>query len=140
MKVRTDIERIEELLKYLKISRNALGVSIGESNGSKFNHIMSGRNGISEKLSKKIVDTYPEINYEWLMTGIGSMIKSDKDDNFIDTLKGDNINVDIIVDAILLNQDKFENNPRFKKYLQNFSNKAIIEYQEKLIAKYNNEK
>lgn len=73
----TDKERIELLIKQLKTNKNALGVSIGESGGAKFSHIISGRNKITDKLARKIVDTYPDISYEWLLYGYGNIITTD---------------------------------------------------------------
>ena len=137
-----DKYRIEALLNHLKLSRNALGVAIGDTNGSKFNHIISGRNGISEKLAKKITDIYPEINYDWLTEGKGEMLVVKKEKNQIDndnepvlvkTITGEKINIDIIIDTVLINQEDFELNKRFRKYLDSVRNKAIIEYQEKLL-------
>ncbi|MCD8435657.1 hypothetical protein [Tenacibaculum dicentrarchi] len=134
MNIKTDKERIEFLLDYLKLSRNALGVSIGETNGSKFNHIVSGRNGISENLARKITNKFPEINYKWLLNGIGEATNLRKD--YISYSDDNKIDVDVIVDVILSNEDKFNENIRFKKYLESLKNKAIIEYQERLISDY----
>ncbi|PKH49514.1 hypothetical protein CXF68_01890 [Tenacibaculum sp. Bg11-29] len=141
MNIKTDKERIEFLLNYLKLSRNALGVAIGEANGSKFNHIIGGRNGISENLAKKITETFTEISYEWLVNGLGEAIvnvekETNEDLNYISYSKGNKIDVDVIVDTILLNEEKFNRNPRYKKYLESIEDKAIIKYQEKLILEY----
>jgi len=143
MDTKKDKKRIEELLAYLRLSRNALGIAIGESNGAKFNHIISGRNGISENLASKICDKYPEISYDWLLNGVGLMItkgetNENKEKNIISLGSDDSINVDVIVDAVLLNQEKFETNKRFLKYLESVKDKAIIEYQEKLLLAYQN--
>ncbi|CAL2108219.1 conserved hypothetical protein [Tenacibaculum sp. 190524A02b] len=141
-----DKDRIQELLTHLKLSRNALGVAIGDKNGTRFNYIIKGRNGISENIAKKIVETFPEINYEWLKYGVGDMLlkttdlKKDKDLNYIRTASGELIDIDVIVDSILLNQEKFENNPRFKRYLKTIKDQGIISYQEKLLMEYKSKK
>lgn len=70
-------ERIEALLSHLKKSKNAVGVSIGDKNGMRLTHVVSGRNEISEKLAADIVETYPNISYDWLLNGQGEMFKKD---------------------------------------------------------------
>lgn len=144
MIIKDDKQKIQQLLSFLKLSRNALGIAIGEQNGSKFNHIISGRNGISEKLAKKITDKFPEINYDWLLSKSPNMLIKEEIlekniSNYIGTANG-KISIDIIIDAILLNQEKFEENPRFKKYLQTIINDGVIEYQEKLLKEYKQKK
>ena len=69
-----DAERINEFLNYVKKSKNSAGISIGDKNGMRFNHVIGGRNEISEKLARDITKAYPEINYSWLLEGKGEMI------------------------------------------------------------------
>lgn len=68
-------ERIEALLSHLKKSRNAVGVSIGDKNGMRFQHVLNGRNEVSEKLASDITRVYPEISYVWLLNGNGPMLE-----------------------------------------------------------------
>ena len=135
-----DKYRIKALLNHFKLSRNAFGIAIGDTNGSKFNHIISGRNGISEKLARRITDAYPEINYTWLMEGKGEMLVIKEERNqtnnetvLVKTITGEKVNIDTIIDTFLINQEDFELNKRFRKYLDSIRDKAIIEYQEKLL-------
>jgi phage repressor protein C with HTH and peptisase S24 domain len=79
--MKNDIERIKMFLDHIKLSKNAVGLSIGDKNGMRFQHVLSGRNEVSEKLAKDIIDVYPGINYTWLLTGEGEMLK----ENFIET-------------------------------------------------------
>lgn len=142
----TDKERIELLIKHLKLSKNALGLAIGEVNGSKFNHIINGRNGISEKLATKINTVFPEVNYEWLVYGTSSMLKTTTENYekskevFVKTITGELIDINTIIDIIKLNQEKFDNHPRYIKHLDGFKSSVIIEYQEKLLLAYQKEK
>lgn len=76
----TDPQRILAVIEYSKMSRRALGISLGYANGSFLFHVINKRNGISTKLAKKITTLYPEISYHWLLKGEGEMIvKKEKD-------------------------------------------------------------
>lgn len=69
-----DSERIKALTKYLKISNNQLGKFIGDSNGSRIQNVLKGRNGISSALSVKLKKRFPFLNSEWLISGNGEML------------------------------------------------------------------
>jgi len=70
----TDSERILAVINHSKMSRRALGISLGYTDGSFLFHVINGRNGISTKLARKITDVFPEINYDWLLKGEGNMV------------------------------------------------------------------
>ena len=89
-------EILDKLLKHLNVRKNTLAKELGYTNGSIFYNIENGRNGISANLAKRISDTYPEINYRWLLTGDGVMLVSEEkqqlnldtnDFNMIDLIK-----------------------------------------------------
>lgn len=69
---------IEELLLYLKSNPNRLAKDLGYNSNVKIQHIKSGRNSISIDVAKDIVNKFPEINYDWLLTGEGEMLHSTK--------------------------------------------------------------
>lgn len=73
-------EILSELLTHLKISANKLAKEIGLSANTAIYHIKNGRNGISPDLAKKIIHRYPEISYNWLLTGEGSLQKEEEKD------------------------------------------------------------
>ncbi|MDC0371219.1 helix-turn-helix domain-containing protein [Flavobacteriaceae bacterium] len=60
---------------------NTFAKELGFSNGTVFYQIKSGRNGISPNLAKKICDACPEIDYKWLLTGLGEMLNNIEVDN-----------------------------------------------------------
>jgi hypothetical protein len=70
----TDPQRILAVIEYSKMSRRALGISLGYADGAFLFHVINKRNGISTKLANKITKLYPEISYEWLLKGAGEMI------------------------------------------------------------------
>jgi hypothetical protein len=69
------------------MSRRALGISLGYSDGSFLFHVINKRNGISTKLAKKITTLYPEISYQWLLKGEGKMIVKKEDEATADLSK-----------------------------------------------------
>ena len=74
----TDKKRLEKLLPHLQLTKYSLSKKLGFANGSVFNNIWNERNGISAKLAKKICDQFPEINFDWLLTGKGEMLNAPK--------------------------------------------------------------
>jgi plasmid maintenance system antidote protein VapI len=86
-------KRLEVILAHLGKRKNTLAKELGYINSGIFNHILSGRNGISPKLAQKICSLYPEINEKWVLTGKGDMLHdlnvNNNDANYILTqLKG----------------------------------------------------
>lgn len=84
----TDKERIQQVIKYKKMSSNSFARSIGLKRADRLYHILNGRNGISEELAGMITTSHNEINYEWLLSGKGKMINTT-------TLSGDPMNRNI---------------------------------------------
>lgn len=67
-------ERLAEYMAYKGINNNALTVAADLSVGQIGKAIMKN-SGINSSSIEKILHAYPEINAEWLLTGIGQMIK-----------------------------------------------------------------
>ena len=66
---------LQSLFAYLQMSAKQFSESIGEKRAEKLYHVLRGRNGVSEDLARTIAKKYPEINYTWLLTGEGEMLK-----------------------------------------------------------------
>lgn len=67
----TEKARIKQFLEYKGISKNKFYVQTGLSVG----FLDNGNSLVVDKL-KKVFNTYPELNIEWVVTGEGSMIKT----------------------------------------------------------------
>ena len=74
-------DRLEEILRHLQLSPNKLSIELGLKNNVKVYHIKNGRNEISSGMAKLISDKFPELNYNWLLTGEGQMLKSESSIN-----------------------------------------------------------
>jgi len=65
------VNRLEFLLEHFELSASSFADKIGVQRSS-LSHILSGRNKASLDFILKINDTFPELNLEWLIKGIGS--------------------------------------------------------------------
>ncbi|NVO02059.1 MAG: helix-turn-helix transcriptional regulator [Bacteroidetes bacterium] len=68
------VERILLILKTKDISASKFADKIGVQRSS-ISHILSGRNNPSLELVQKVLKKFPDINSEWLISGIGPMSK-----------------------------------------------------------------
>ncbi len=75
----TDKERLECVIKHSQKSINAFAMSLGLDRSTKIYNIINQKNGISSSLANLITSTYSEVNYNWLLTGEGEMLKSDQE-------------------------------------------------------------
>lgn len=72
----TDSERINKVIEYTKLSVKAFSESLGLQRADRIYHIQKGRNKISSDLARLITTKYNEINYTWLLKGIGVMLNT----------------------------------------------------------------
>lgn len=68
------IDRIREVINYSQLSAAAFADNIGISR-SGLTHLLTGRNQPSLDVAKKILAKYPEISTEWLIMGMGDMMR-----------------------------------------------------------------
>ena len=67
------VERIRQIIDYKKISTRQFCIEVGVANG----FLDKVKDVGSEKLLK-ILNTYPELSPEWLLTGKGKMLKEEE--------------------------------------------------------------
>ena len=70
------IDRIREVINYSQLSAASFADAIGISR-SGLTHLLTGRNQPSLDVAKKILAKYPEISTEWLIMGMGEMMRPD---------------------------------------------------------------
>lgn len=75
--MKTSKERMELLLSHLQLNGNELAASLGYKRSDRVYHVLRERNGISESLARDICELYHDVNYQWLLTGEGSMLIED---------------------------------------------------------------
>lgn len=68
-------ERIEKVVCWAGLSTNAFAVQIGLSSPQSLYQIKSGKHSISRAVAERICQRYPEVDFGWLMTGEGEMLR-----------------------------------------------------------------
>lgn len=74
-----DYQRLEELIKFFGLPTEvALAKEIGLRSAQTIYNIrkLPGSYHITSRLAKLICTRWPQVNYEWVMTGEGEMVKS----------------------------------------------------------------
>lgn len=72
------IDRIKQVMEFYKLTPATLAEQIG-INRSNLTHLFSGRNQPSLELARKILLNFPKIKTEWLIMGVGQMLKNEDD-------------------------------------------------------------
>lgn len=71
------IDRIKRVIDYSQLSASAFADTIGISR-SGMTHLLTGRNQPSLDVARKILAKYPEVSTEWLIMGMGEMLRVDE--------------------------------------------------------------
>lgn len=89
------VERIRQIIDYKKISTRQFCIEVGVANG----FLDKVKDVGSEKLLK-ILNTYPELSPEWLLTGKGNMLKPEHENQSqeVTIVKGNRKTRDAIID------------------------------------------
>ena len=70
----TDSERLNEVLKTLKINAKELSVALGFDRPNALYQVLNGKNGISRSLANRIISKFPMFSFEWLRNDKAPMI------------------------------------------------------------------
>jgi transcriptional regulator with XRE-family HTH domain len=81
-------DRLKELMTRLSVSASELADKIGVQRSS-ISHILNGRNLPSSLFIEKLLNTYPEVDGRWLLTGKGGMIRLGSASNLNEPVKSD---------------------------------------------------
>ena len=71
------VDRIKQIMEMCDATPAQFATELG-INRSNLTHVFSGRNQPSLDLTRKILETFPEVKAEWLIMGTGPMTKSDE--------------------------------------------------------------
>ena len=69
-------ERLDQFIKNQALSVRSFEMSIGASDGM-IRRAIKNNTDIQSKWLSAIADNYPNLSVDWLLTGRGSMLKSD---------------------------------------------------------------
>jgi hypothetical protein len=70
----TDSERLNEVLKTLKINAKELSIALGFDRPNALYQVLNGKNGISRSLANRIISKFPMFSFEWLRNDKPPMI------------------------------------------------------------------
>lgn len=73
----TTVERLKKYIDYKGISLHAFETAIGASNGHISRQIKTSGN-LGSIFIERILEKFPDLNPEWLLTGKGEMLKKDE--------------------------------------------------------------
>ena len=131
-------EQIQEILKRENITSSQFADKIGVQRSS-VSHVISGRNKPGFEFIRRVIESFPDINADWLLTGTGEMYRQirpskqlfDEDrDNEGKSISGDvNVKNDVSeaserVDAVSRHVDK----PEIERIIVFYEDKTFREY------------
>lgn len=67
-------ERLEKIIDWAGMSTHAFAMKIGMKRSENLYRIIRNKENVSIKLSMRILETYPQINRNWLIYGEGDML------------------------------------------------------------------
>lgn len=76
---------LNKLIDYLKLNPKQFSESLGFDRVDRIYNVLNFKNGISANLANIITNTYPSVNYEWLLTGKGEMLLLDQQSLSVDS-------------------------------------------------------
>ena len=83
-------ERLKNWMESESLKPSVLADAIGV-NRATISHILSGRNKPSIDFLEKLLNTYPDINANWLISGIGYMQKNIEEKEVVSIKKIDKV-------------------------------------------------
>lgn len=104
------IEIVTEVLNYTKMNAKQLSEAIGCSGAGWLYEVLNPNrpNGLSKSKAGEIVAAFPEISLSYLLTGEGTLIKTDKAENIQQNINSSHITQNGNVEASA-NMDKLIN-------------------------------
>ena len=112
-------DRIKKIQEYSGLSLGVFASRTGIKSAS-LSHILNGRNNPSLDVVMKIHETFPEISWEWMLYGTGSMLNGGSVDNVDNKTVESNIATSpnqinrTIFDNDPVKEDEFENAPELE--------------------------
>lgn len=82
-----EVHYLNKLITYLGMNAASFAKSIGYDSPNRIYYVLRFRNGVSSDLANDIISVYDNINYSWLLTGEGEMLKDEIGSKSSDTSK-----------------------------------------------------
>lgn len=72
------VDRIKKVMEYKELNKSSFARTIG-IDPSRMTHIFNGHNEPTLDMVRRIVVAFPDISSEWLISGVGNMVKGELD-------------------------------------------------------------
>lgn len=99
-------DRIKKIQEYSGLSLGVFASRTGIKSAS-LSHILNGRNNPSLDVVMKIHETFPEISWEWMLYGTGSMLNGGS----VDNVDNKTVESNIATSPNQINRTIFDNDP-----------------------------
>lgn len=134
-------ERFEKILIHLDLNKSVFSKEIGLNNNTTVSRIIKGDTKPSTNTLKLVIKRFPQIDYDWLLTGQGKMLvdnkntktKKNEDTTYKPTFfkeNGNSASVDEISVHITKNIETFKASSVFKNILEIEALKIILKAKE----------
>lgn len=81
--------RLKQIAEHYQISLRQFDLAVGKSAGYLSKQLSVNQVNVGSDVISSVVENYPEINIDWLLTGKGQMLKEDQE------IESENLGVDI---------------------------------------------
>ncbi|WP_459210969.1 helix-turn-helix domain-containing protein [Aquimarina rhabdastrellae] len=71
-------KRIQQIIEHYNLNKSSLSRELGYSQNSTIGRIINEKREPSRKTLEKILKRFPDLNYDWLVMGKGTMFKDKK--------------------------------------------------------------
>ena len=131
-------DQIQEILKRENLSSSQFADKIGVQRSS-VSHVISGRNKPGFEFIKKVIETFPDINADWLIAGKGEMYSQIRPSKTLFVQDDDTVEQNISEEVINKNDVKeplkqvdqvsgADDNPQIERIIVFYNDKTFREY------------
>ena len=71
----SDAEILLSIINAVKLTKNGFATKCKYKSAMSIYNVLEGRNGISDDMAARITQTFPEVNYNFIVTGKGEVLK-----------------------------------------------------------------
>jgi hypothetical protein len=73
----TDAEILLQIINAVKLTKNGFATRCKYKSAMSIYNILEGRNGISDDMAARITQSFPEVNYNFILTGKGEILNAE---------------------------------------------------------------
>jgi hypothetical protein len=73
----TDAEILLQIINAVRLTKNGFATKCKYKSAMSIYNVLEGRNGISDDMAARITQTFPEVNYKFIITGEGEVLNAE---------------------------------------------------------------